>query len=167
MNARRLIALIANLICATIVFQGCIHLTPKVSERASTTEASAELSSSSSSGLPPEATASKPVTLLLTKAEAELVNGNLEQSAASLERALRIAPRDPTLWHHLAAVRLQQKEFHQAETMAYKSNSFIGTGKTSLLRKNWQIIAEARRLQGDEAGAEEAERYLQNSDTSN
>lgn len=99
----------------------------------------------------------KPVATLLAKAEIDLNAGQLEQSAATLERALRIAPKDPVLWQRLAEVRLHRGDAQQAEAMAKKSNS-LATLDNTLMQKNWRIIAEARRLRGDENGARLAER---------
>ena len=82
--------------------------------------------------------------------------GQHEQAAAGLERALRIEPSNPYLWQHLAAVRLDQGKSQQAEQFAAKSNSVAGDSAPLRLR-NWRIIAEARRLGGDAAGAREAE----------
>ncbi len=82
--------------------------------------------------------------------------GQHEQAAAGLERALRIEPSNAYLWQHLAAVRLDQGKSQQAEQFAAKSNSVAGDSAPLRLR-NWRIIAEARRLGGDIAGAREAE----------
>jgi predicted Zn-dependent protease len=98
---------------------------------------------------------SKPVATLLAKAESDLQAGHLERSAASLERAIRISPKNPMVWHRLAEVHLKQSNLRQAEAMAFKSNSLIDR-ETPLARDNWQIIAEARRLLGDKEGSEEA-----------
>ncbi|MEN8133217.1 MAG: tetratricopeptide repeat protein [Pseudomonadota bacterium] len=100
---------------------------------------------------------SKPVATLLAKAESDMNAGQLDHSAARLERALRISPRNPVLWQRLAEVRLRQGDPYQAEAMAIKSNSLPGSG-SQLARNNWRIIAHARRLQGDTQGAREAER---------
>lgn len=98
---------------------------------------------------------SQPVATLMAKADSELSAGHLDRSAASLERAIRIEPRNPVLWHRLAAIRLRQGHYAQAESMASKSNSLIDAN-TPLARKNWQLIAEARRLVGDAQGAQRA-----------
>ncbi|MCP4407180.1 MAG: tetratricopeptide repeat protein [Gammaproteobacteria bacterium] len=100
---------------------------------------------------------SRPVATLLAKAESNMNAGQLDHSAANLERALRISPRNPVLWQRLAEVRLRQGDPHQAEAMAIKSNSLPGSD-SRLARNNWRIIAHARRLQGDTQGAREAER---------
>ena len=103
---------------------------------------------------------SKPVATLLAKAETEFHAGQLERSAALLERGIRISPRDPLLWQRLAQVRLHQGNAEQAETLAFKSNSLSNALDSALLRKNWEIIAEARRLRANEAGVRQAEDQL-------
>ena len=72
-----------------------------------------------------------------------------------LERALRIEPRNPVLWHELARIRLEQGQYRQAENMAAKSNMLTGTNRY-LKAKNWRIIGEARNRLGDLQGAREA-----------
>ncbi|HVL35497.1 MAG TPA: tetratricopeptide repeat protein, partial [Burkholderiales bacterium] len=69
--------------------------------------------------------------------------GRLAEAGASLERALRIEPRNPRLWHELARVRLAQGQFAQAEHLAARSNSFAA-GDGTLRAQNDKLIAEAR-----------------------
>ena len=61
---------------------------------------------------------------LLENARADATAGRLANAAATLERALRIEPRNPRLWHELARVRLKQGQFAQAESVAARSNSW-------------------------------------------
>ena len=75
-------------------------------------------------------------------------------AAATLERALRIAPRDAMLWQQLAAVRLRQKKWRLALNMAAKSNALAGQGH-ALQRANWRIMAEAYRALGQTDKAKE------------
>lgn len=93
---------------------------------------------------------------LLADADALQRAGELDRAAAVLERAVRISPNDPLPWHRLAAVRLAQRRAAQAEQLARKSNLLVGEDRT-LRARNWRIVAEARRLSGDEAGARIAE----------
>lgn len=116
--------------------------------------------SSPDEALQTEAIPPKPVADLLAKAETELQTGQLERSAASLERALRIAPRTAVLWQRLAQVHLQQGDARQAEAMAMKSSSLVSAG-SALLRKNWEIIAVARQRLGDPEGARYAAEQAQ------
>lgn len=109
---------------------------------------------------PPQARRQSPspaVVALMRQAENDRRRGELERAASRLERALRIQPDHPRLWYELARIRLQQDQPGLAEELAKKSLS-LATGDRSLLRRNWRLIAEARRRRGDSAGAREAER---------
>jgi len=92
---------------------------------------------------------------LMDSARAEAAAGNLPGAAASLERALRIEPRNPRLWHELARVRLKQGQHAQAESVAARSNSWAGDDK-ALRAENWRLIAESRQARGDTDGAQAA-----------
>jgi cytochrome c-type biogenesis protein CcmH/NrfG len=92
------------------------------------------------------------VASLVDSARADGEAGQLAKAAASLERALRIEPRNPRLWQELARVRLKQGEYAQAESVAARSNSWAG-GDNGLRAENWRLIAEARAARGDTAGA--------------
>jgi predicted Zn-dependent protease len=81
--------------------------------------------------------------------------GRYATAAASLERALRIEPRNARLWHELARVRLQQEEFDQAENVAARSNAWAGDD-SALRAENWRLISEARAARGDSKGAQSA-----------
>jgi predicted Zn-dependent protease len=89
---------------------------------------------------------------LMETARADAAAGKLSTAAASLERALRIEPRNPRLWQELARVRLQQRQFVQAESVAARSNSFAGSDN-ALRAENWRLIAQSREARGDEEGA--------------
>jgi predicted Zn-dependent protease len=80
---------------------------------------------------------------LLESARADAAAGRLATAAASLERALRIEPRNPRLWQELARVRLQQGDYAQAESTAARSNSWAGND-SALRAENQRIIEEAR-----------------------
>src|SRR5882762_9578714 len=80
---------------------------------------------------------------LLDGARADAAAGRLANAAASLERALRIEPRNPRLWQELARVRLKQGDYAQAESTAARSNSWAGSDN-ALRADNWRIIAHAR-----------------------
>src|SRR2546429_4770606 len=80
---------------------------------------------------------------LMESARADAAAGRLPNAAASLERALRIEPRNPRLWQELARVRLQQGDFAQAESTAARSNSWAGND-SALRAENQRIIEQAR-----------------------
>ena len=97
------------------------------------------------------------VVTLLQQAEQQANDGDLESAAASLERAIRIDPRNAVLWYHLATVRLTQGEPMQAEQLASKSNS-LAPGNYIQQSRNWLLIAQARRQLNNASGAATAER---------
>ncbi len=92
---------------------------------------------------------------LMESARSDAAAGRLPNAAASIERALRIEPRNPRLWQELARVRLRQGEYAQAESLAARSNSWAGSDN-ALRAANWRLIAEARNARGDSAGAHAA-----------
>lgn len=97
------------------------------------------------------------IVALTRQAEVERRQGHLDQAVARLERALRIQPQNAELWHTLARLRLEQRQPKLAEDLAKKSIS-LARGGRELLRRNWLLIAEARRQSGDVQGAMAAER---------
>jgi predicted Zn-dependent protease len=100
---------------------------------------------------------SSPAVLgLLDQARTELDSGHSDQSVATLERALRIEPRNPFLWQALADAHLRQNLPDQAETVAQRSNS-LASGNPYLEMENWRLIASAREARGDTAGAQQAQ----------
>ncbi|MBU0500851.1 MAG: tetratricopeptide repeat protein [Gammaproteobacteria bacterium] len=96
------------------------------------------------------------VRSLMQAAERQSSSGDSTAAAATLERALRIEPRNPLLLSQLARVRFDQGQYQRAVNFAAKSNSVAGANQ-GLRRGNWNLIAKARRAQGDEYGAREAE----------
>ena len=92
---------------------------------------------------------------LMESARADAAAGRLSTAAAAIERALRIEPRNPRLWQELARIRLQQRQFVQAESVAARSNSWAGNDN-ALRAENWRLIAEAREARGDTDGARTA-----------
>jgi len=87
---------------------------------------------------------SRPVLALVDKAEAQKAGGDLGGAAATLERALRIEPRNPHLLNKLAWVRLDQGRYGQAESLAAKSNA-LAAGSSALQQDNQRVIFSARK----------------------
>ena len=86
------------------------------------------------------------VLALLTAAETNRKQGELESAVVAIERALRIQPRNPLLWHRLAELRLQQHKPRLALELAKKSNS-LAANDHRLIDQNNKLIANARRHQ--------------------
>lgn len=99
------------------------------------------------------------VRRLLRSAEVQSGSGRYTVAASTLERALRISPKDALIWQRLAAVRLEQGRWQLAVQMAAKSNSLASGDDRqvrNLRRNNWELIGRARQGMGDTAGAEAA-----------
>ncbi|MCF6283123.1 MAG: tetratricopeptide repeat protein [Candidatus Polarisedimenticolaceae bacterium] len=93
---------------------------------------------------------------LTEQAEQQRRRGDLQDAVTTLERALRIEPRNPHLWNRLAQLYLQQKQFKQAGDLAARSNALTEKG-APIRHDNWHIIAAVRRIERDYVGAKEAE----------
>ena len=96
---------------------------------------------------PPPRSESVAVAGLMEGARNDVAAGRLANAAASLERALRIEPRNPQLWHELAQVRLKQGEYAQVESLAARSNAWAGSD-TTLREDNQRLIEQARQAAG-------------------
>ncbi len=93
---------------------------------------------------------------LTDEAEKQQRQGDLKNAAMTLERALRIEPRNPHLWNRLAQIHMQQKAFKLAGELAARSNSLTQKG-AAIRHDNWRIIADVRRINRDFVGAKEAD----------
>lgn len=98
-----------------------------------------------------------PVLALLTTAKQQQSGGDYNGAASSLERAQRIAPREPQVLYRLAEVRLAQGDASQAEQLAQRGLGY-SNGRPALQAGLWDLIARARAQQGNTAGAQEAQR---------
>ena len=103
----------------------------------------------------PAVSDNRAVIALLDRARLDTGSGQREAAGASLERALRIEPRNGWLWHELAQLRLAQGQYAQAIALAQKSISFAARERR-LQAMNWRVIGNARVAQGNPAGAEQA-----------
>ena len=92
------------------------------------------------------------VVALLDNADRDTEAGRRDQAIASLERALRIEPKNPIPWHKLSRLRLEEKNWKQAVALAKKSN-VLAPGNKALQAENWKIIAQASAAMGDATGA--------------
>jgi hypothetical protein len=95
------------------------------------------------------------VGALVSVAKQNSKSGDLDSAAASIERAIRIEPRNATLFYKLALLRLDQSKPRLAEDLAKKSALLASTDNT-LKKHCWLLIAHAREIQQDFAGAKEA-----------
>jgi len=103
----------------------------------------------------PPASENPAVLGLLEQARADAAANKLQSAAGTVERALRIEPRNPWLWQELARLHLAQGDHAQAESLAARSNTWAGNDR-ALRAANWRLIGEARAARGDAAGAQAA-----------
>jgi predicted Zn-dependent protease len=121
---------------------------------------------SSSTDLPatqPAATPSNPAVLaLLSDAEKYQQQGNMAAAQSRLQRAQRIAPRDPKVYYQLAQTHYELEDYRLAEQVALKGVSYA-QGNNTEQKRFWLLLADIRNKAGDSAGAkaarEQAARY--------
>lgn len=101
------------------------------------------------------ASPSAPVQALLRTAQQQQASGDLNGAAASLERAQRIAPREPRVLYRLAEVRLAQGDAKEAEQLAQRGLS-LSSDQPALQAGLWDLIGDARETLGDLEGAAQA-----------
>lgn len=94
---------------------------------------------------------------LMQQAEAQHSAGQLDQAGASIERAMRIAPKNGELVRALGQIRLEQHQPYQAEALGLRANS-LSVGDNEAMARNWELIAAARQARGDTQGAKAARR---------
>ncbi|NVK39621.1 MAG: tetratricopeptide repeat protein [Oceanospirillaceae bacterium] len=102
------------------------------------------------------------VVALLDSARQQQASGSLGAAQSSLERAQRIAPRDPQVYYQLAELQRQMQKYDEAEQLARRGVAVAG-GQPDALRRLWLLIANIRKDAGDLNGArdalEQARRY--------
>ena len=88
---------------------------------------------------------------LLEQADQQASDGNSSGALATLERALRIAPREPEVYYQMGRLRLDMGEAKQAEQLALKA---VDLAPDAFVRRDgWNLVALAREAAGDKAGA--------------
>lgn len=101
------------------------------------------------------ATLSPASRALVTQAQTQRRKGDLPGAAGSLDRALRIEPNNPLLWIELGRLRMDQRNFPQAEAMGRKALS-MSVGDSQTQSAAWQLIADSLRARGKNPQAQEA-----------
>ena len=111
--------------------------------------------------LPRERPSRPPATLapasraLVAQAEAQRKKGDLPGASVSLDRALRIEPNNPLLWIETGRLRMDQRNFSQAENMARKALA-MSVGDDTTQAAAWDLIGQSLKARGRNAEAEEA-----------
>ncbi len=95
------------------------------------------------------------VNALASAANQSSKSGDIEAATTTIERAIRIEPRNATLYYKLAVLRLKQSKPKLAEDLAKKA-LLLATNDTSLKKHSWLLVARAKELLGDISGSREA-----------
>ncbi|MDD2768849.1 MAG: tetratricopeptide repeat protein [Methylococcus sp.] len=82
------------------------------------------------------------VAALMGDADKAAAAGQLDAAAATLERAIRMQPRNPELWYRLAEVRMEQNQPRLALDLARKSK-VLAKGNPDLIQKSQALIDSA------------------------
>ncbi|SJM90574.1 hypothetical protein [Crenothrix polyspora] len=98
---------------------------------------------------------SAPVNALVLAAKQDTDRGNPEAAGVALERAIRIEPRNATLYYKLAVARLNQSQPRLAEDLAKKA-ALLASEDRELKKHSWLLIAKARELLSNPEGAKAA-----------
>lgn len=122
--------------------QNAQTLPPVSSPSGSTAAVTAPAQTAPVAQTPPAPSGGNAVKVLLDDARKAVQENRLDKAASSLERAVRLEPRNASIWYDLAQIRLHQKNYAAAEQMANKSISF--TKNEDLINRNRQIITAAQ-----------------------
>lgn len=136
-------------------YQAQISSAPTNTASYSLPSAPTGIPSGNAGGLSADEQLDGPVLALLTTAQQQQSGGDLNGASSSLERAQRVAPREPQVLYKLAQVRLAQGDAAQAEQLSRRALTYAN-GRPSLQASLWELIAQSREKQGDAAGAAQA-----------
>jgi tetratricopeptide (TPR) repeat protein len=101
------------------------------------------------------ATLSPASKALVSQAQAQRKKGDLPGATVSLDRALRIEPNNPLLWIEMGRLRMDQRNYPQAENMGRKALAMsVGDDRTQAMA--WQLISDSLRARGKNIQAQEA-----------
>lgn len=95
------------------------------------------------------------VLALLKNASKQRQKGDYRSAQNTLQRAQRIAPRDPQVYYELARTHMELETYALAEQVALKGASLV-QGQPAEQKKFWNLIAEIRLQSGNAKGAEQA-----------
>jgi hypothetical protein len=103
----------------------------------------------------PAATLGPASRALVTQAQAQRKKGDLPGATQLLERALRIEPNNPLLWIEMGRLRMDQRNYPQAENLGRKALAMsVGDDRTQ--SQAWQLISDSLRARGRNVQAQEA-----------
>lgn len=123
-----------------VVENGVVSIDPFYQIPSDTMDSTPRVSSTSSSR-------NRTILAFLSQARDQERAGHPERAAAVIERALRIDPQNAQLWYRLALLRMQQKKYSLAASLAAKSNA-LARNDRRLQGKNKTLIQQTKILRG-------------------
>lgn len=147
------------MILATVLLTACATPSPTAAPVEDRSEVDREVrqpAQEESAGVQVRPLQNPAVKELLAQASTAEDQGNYDDAALLLERALRIQPHDPELLQQMAEVQLQQKDYEQALNFAVRSYD-SGPRVGELCARNWHTISLARDRLGDGSGSRDAQ----------
>lgn len=93
---------------------------------------------------------------LVAQAQSYQASGDFPVAISTIERALRIEPRNPLLWIELGKVHQAAGNYKQAESTARKALS-LASSDLKAQSAAWQLVARALRAQGKNQEAQMAD----------
>lgn len=109
----------------------------------------------------PAAVPANPAVLaLLSDAEQYQQQGNLPAAQSRLQRAQRIAPRDPKVYYQLAQTHYELEDYRLAEQVALKGISYA-QGDNAQQKRFWLLLADIRTKAGDHSAAKVARKQAE------
>jgi Tfp pilus assembly protein PilF len=93
---------------------------------------------------------------LINQAHAQMSRGELPGASTTLDRAIRIEPKNPLVWIEVARLRLAEGDGRQAESCARKALA-LGSLDPATRAKAGHALADALRTQHRETEAHELE----------
>lgn len=151
--------LIARLLalCVSVFLVACATAPPApVEDRNEVDEDVRQPAQEESAGVQVRPLQNPAVVELIAQAGDAEKQGDFDDAALLLERALRIQPHDPELLQQMAEVQLHQKDYEQALNFAIRSYD-SGPRVGELCARNWHTISLARDRLGDASGSLDAE----------
>lgn len=89
---------------------------------------------------PSAAASNSAVVALLSSAQQQRKSGDYQRASVTLERAIRISPRNPELYYELAQVRYLEGNFHQSKQLCRKAIS-LAAGDKALVERCRSLLS--------------------------
>jgi Flp pilus assembly protein TadD len=145
----------ATILALTLALIGCTTppTTPPIIEDSQVTpvERDVDERTADTEGNAPDTSAA--TLALLTAAQTAMADAEPQTAVTYLERAVRIDPRNATLWIELSAAHLADNNLAAANQHARKAIALAGQDQT-LTRTAWLQMAEIREAEGNRSEAD-------------